>query len=170
MTDVKSTTSPLIGQDISAPLAPWWARGGCLLALVAAVAWCTLLGTHQIRGEEPDFSYFYKSGAWLWTHGCLDPGYDLIDGQYVHRGRLDWYWPIVSRIMTLFALLPYRTAGYIWLYLNVFTLFATLRLIGRHISGLPPSDWMVTQMLPFLLLGSYWQWVFYQAFLQSAIV
>jgi hypothetical protein len=62
--------------------------------------------------------------------------------------------------MSLVAILPFRAAGYVWLALNLVALLATLRLLGRHLVGLPPQDWAVTQLLPALLLAPYWLWEF----------
>ncbi|MCK4340382.1 MAG: DUF2029 domain-containing protein [Phycisphaerae bacterium] len=142
------------------PVAPAWARRMCLLALLGATVWFARVGRGHIQNEDPDFEYFYKAGAWLLAHGSLDPGHDLVDGRYEERGTLDWYWPFVSRFMTLFALVPYRWAGYIWLALNLAAMWTTIRLLGRHLSGLPPRDWPVTQLLPFLFLAAYWHWEF----------
>jgi len=106
----------------------------------------------------PDFEYFYKAGAWLHHHGTLDRGYALVRGQVIERGPLDWYLPAVTRFMTPFALLPQKQAGYVWIALNLAATLATLRLLGRHLTGLPPQDWPVTQFVPFLLLAGYWYW------------
>lgn len=114
----------------------------------------------RIQLGTPDFEYFYKAGAWLLNHGSLDPGYDVVQGRFALRGTLDWYWPFVPRLMTLFALLPYVTAGFVWVALNLAALVATLRLIGRHLVGLPAQDWAVTQLVPLLLLLPYWLWEF----------
>ncbi len=115
----------------------------------------------QIEHIQPDFEYFYKAGQALLERGTFDAGYDVRpDGQREYRGTLDWYWPVVHRIMALFALLPFRNAGGLWLLLNIAATIATLRLIGRTLSGLPPNDWPVTQLVPFLLLLLFWTWEF----------
>lgn len=132
----------------------------CLLGILALVTWFAIAGRKQIRAGGPDFEYFYKAGAWLVRYGSFDPGYDIVDGQVEPRGTLEWYWPFVARFMTPFALLPFRTAGYVWLGLNVAAVLATLRLIGRHLTGRPQGDWPVIQLVPFALVGSYWLWEF----------
>ena len=142
------------------PLAPRRVRVLCLAALLGAALWLGWVGVHYIKAGAPDFEYFYKAGAWLLAHGSLDQGYDLVAGRVEERGTLDWYWPCVSRFMTLLALLPFRTAGYVWVAMNVAAMLATIRLLGRYVFGLPRSDWPVTQMLPFLLLAAYWYWEF----------
>lgn len=142
------------------PAAPRWARVVCLLVMLVACAGLAQVGFKHIRKSAPDFEYFYKAGTWLRTHGTLDQGYDVVDGRVVQRGTLDWYWPFVSRLMAVFALLPPRPAGYVWLALNLAAMLATLRLVGRHLSGLPPRDWVVTQVVPLLLLAGYWYWEF----------
>jgi hypothetical protein len=62
--------------------------------------------------------------------------------------------------MTLPALLPYHAAGYLWLALNLLAMLATIRLVGRHLTGLPPADWPVTQLVPVVILLPYWLWEF----------
>lgn len=128
------------------------------MALAGLTLWLARTGGLYIQARSPDFEYFYLGGAWLLHHGVLDPGYDLIDGRVERRGSLDWYLPAVPRLMTLLALLPFEPAGFVWLALNVTALVATLRLLGRHLSGLPPQDWAVTQLVPFALLLAYWYW------------
>lgn len=137
---------------------PAVARQLGLLLMVALVGWCVLRGQVHIRNQKPDFIYFYQGGAWLLQHGVLDPGYDIKRGQVERRGRLDWYWPAVSRYMTLFGWLPPRKAGHVWQALNVVALFALFRLLGRRFSGLPPEDWTVTQVAPLLCVYAYLQW------------
>ena len=62
--------------------------------------------------------------------------------------------------MTLVAWLPQKQAGLVWLVLNVAAMFATLRLVGRHLVSLPPQDWPVTQLVPFFVLFLFWWWEF----------
>ena len=132
----------------------------CVLAFAGVSAYMVRVGAHHIYWQHPDFEYFYKAGAWLLDHGSLDCGYDVLDGRVVPRGTLDWYWPFVHRLMSVFALLPYRLAGYIWLALNFTAMLATVRLIGQHLTGLPRQDWPVTQLVSFLILTAYWLWEF----------
>jgi hypothetical protein len=155
---VSATSVP--PRALEPPTAPVRVRRLCLLALLGAAVWFAFVGGLHIRLKDPDFEYFYQGGAWLLEHGSLDPGYDLVAGQVVPRGKLDWYWPCVPRVMTLFATLPFQTAGCVWLGLNLLAMLATLRLIGRHLLDLPPQDWPVTQLVPFLLLLFYWRWEF----------
>ena len=136
-------------------------RGLCLLALLGAAAWFAQVGGLHVQLHDPDFEYFYKGGASLLKDGRLDPGYDLVAGRVERRGMLDWYWPCVPRLMALFALLPYEAAGFTWLGLNLVSMLATLWLVGRHLTGLPPRDWPVTQLVPFVLLLFYWRWEFF---------
>jgi hypothetical protein len=125
---------------------------------MTALAW---VGTRSVRHGWPDFEYFYKAGAVLLERGGLDPGYDVSsDGRIITRGTLDWYLPFVPRVMTLLAWLPPRIAGLVWLGLNLLALLAVLRLVGRHLVALPPGDWPVTQLLPFLALLLFWWWEF----------
>jgi len=131
-----------------------------VVLLVLVLALLGRLGGRWIEREERDFKYFYCAGQWLWERGALDPGYDVGPTGVTPRGRLDWYWPCVARFMTLLGWLPFRPAGYIWLGLNLVALTATLRLLGRHFSGLDPRDWAVTQILPLVLLALYWRWEF----------
>lgn len=122
------------------------------------ILWLARTGGLYIQAHAPDFEYFYKGGAWLLRHGALDPGYDLVGGRVERRGTLDWYLPVVPRLMTVLAWLPFDVAGFLWLGLNVVALWGTLRLLGRNLSGLPPQDWPVTQLVPFTLLLGYWYW------------
>ena len=141
------------------PEAPRAIRRVCLAAFVLIGAYLALIGAIFINEQWPDFEYFYKAGAWLWEHGGLDRGVDLLPGgQAVPRGSIEWYLPFTSRMMTLIAWLPYKTAGFIWVALNVAAMFTTVRLIGRQLMGLPPRDWPVTMLLPFLFLIVFWYW------------
>jgi hypothetical protein len=132
-------------------------RASCYaLVLLLAVA---LARTAVLRANSfsPDFEYFYKGGTWLFHHGSLDPGYDVSSGgQVIQRGSIEWYLPFISRLMTLIAWLPPRPAGWIWLAANALAMLATLRMAGRHLVGLPPQDWPVTQVVPLILLGVFW--------------
>ena len=141
-------------------VAPRWARWLSALLLLGVLLGLVRIGAGHIHLRSPDFEYFYKSGAWLLHHGALDPGYDLIHGRAVPRGTLDWYWPVVPRLMSILALLPYNAAGYVWLAVNIAALALTVRMLGRRLSGLPPQDWPVTQLIPVLLLMPYWLWEF----------
>ena len=141
------------------PEAPPAIRRVCLAAFVLIGAYLALIGAIFVNEQWPDFEYFYKAGAWLREHGSLDRGVDLLPGgQVVPRGSIEWYLPFTSRMMTLIAWLPYKTAGFIWVALNVAAMFTTVRLIGRHLLGLPPRDWPVTMLLPFLFLIVFWHW------------
>ena len=148
--------------DASAALpraAPFWARVLCLGLIVLWTIALARVGAFAVLRAAPDFEYFYKGGAWLLDHGALDPAYDVLPtGQVVPRGSIEWYLPFVSRMMTLIAWLPAQPAGCVWLILNVVATLATLRLVGRHLVGLPPQDWPVTQLVPFLLLTVFWYW------------
>ncbi len=149
------TTDDAAGQRASPRL-----RLLCLILLVGGGAWFGSAGYRMIRAGAPDFEYFYKSGRYLLTRGALDPGYDIVGGQVVERGTLEWYWPFVPRVMTLFALLPQSKAGYVWLGLNLLAMFATWRLIGQHVVEWPRGDWPVASVLPVLCLAAYWLWEF----------
>lgn len=138
--------------------APRPLRGLCLVGLVAAVVWLAVPGFRQLSRQEPDFEYFYKSSAWLLQHGTLDPGYDLVDGRPVWRDSLGWYLPAVARLLTLLTWLPHEAAGAVWLTLNAVAILSVLRMLGRELTGLPPTDWPVTQFAPFLLLAAAWAW------------
>lgn len=144
----------------AARTAPAWARVLCLLALAGLAYGFARVGLLFISKGGPDFEYFYKAGANLLHRGGLDGGIDVVAGQVVERGTLDWYFPFVSRVMSIFALLPYGAAGQAWLVLNVAALLGTVWMLGRHVSGLPPRDWAVTQLVPVLLLSAYWFWEF----------
>ncbi|MBK9128645.1 MAG: DUF2029 domain-containing protein [Phycisphaerales bacterium] len=128
--------------------------------LLVAIGWCAYLAGAFTWRVEPDFEYFYRAGEWLLVRGTTDPGYDLLPGRIAERGRLDWYLPFVHRFMTLFAWMPYRVAGLLWVALSVAALLGTLWMLGRYLSGLAPRDWLVTQALPFLLLFVFWNWEF----------
>lgn len=149
---------PAIGTPAPARVAPPLLRWFCLAGLLGALTWPVLLGVTFINLGGPDFEYFYKAGRSIAVAGVIDPGYDLVAGVVVERGTLDWYWPFVHRLMSVFAVLPYRSAGYAWVVLNVLAILATIWMLGRHVSDLPPQDWAVTQLVPFLLLFVYWMW------------
>lgn len=137
--------------------APRAVRGLCALAFAAIGVWLLIDGYGHVLRQTPDFEYFYKAGAWFLNHGGLDPGYDqLEDGSLEARGTIEWYLPFVSRLMTVIAWLPFWAAGGIWVLMNVAMALGIARLIGRRMMGLPPADWPVTQIVPFLLLAAYW--------------
>ena len=141
--------------------APVGVRVICLAGLAAGALGLMWIGGRAAAGGWPDFEYFYKAGASLLERGGLDPGYDVsLAGQVTERGSIPWYLPFVSRIMTLVAWLPQKQAGLVWLVLNVAAMFATLRLVGRHLVSLPPQDWPVTQLVPFFVLFLFWWWEF----------
>lgn len=142
------------------PVAPLVVRRLCALFFAVTILGLALAGGLRILGRQPDFEYFYKSGAWLLAHGGLDRGYDLVGGRVEPRGALDWYVPFVPRFMTLLAWLPYVPAGYLWLTGNVLAVALTLRMLGRNVMGLPPQDWPVTLFVPFLLSIGFWTWEF----------
>lgn len=138
---------------------PAIARVLCLLGLLLVALGLARTGWFYIERLAPDFEYFHKGGAALLNHGGLDPGYDVSpEGRVTPRGSIEWYLPFVSRMMTLVAWLPPRQAGVVWLGLNLLATFTTLWLVGRHLVGLPPKDWPITQLLPFLLLSVFWYW------------
>lgn len=140
---------------------PVWLRWSCVAGFVAIALYLGVIGGSRIHLRWPDFEYFYKAGAWLQARGDLDPGYDVLpDGAWVERGKLDWYWPFVPRMMTLLTWMPYKVAGYTWLALNLGAMFATLWLIGRYLLGMPGRNWPVTLLLPFVLLLVFWYWEF----------
>lgn len=141
--------------------APRFVRLLCLLALLGGVWLFARAGNTTAKSGWPDFEFFYKAGVSLLERGSLDAGYDLApEGQLQARGRLDWYLPFTSRLMTLLAWMPQRQAGQVWLALNVVALLATVRLVGRHFTGLPAPDWAVTQLLPVAALALFWWWEF----------
>ncbi|MBN2446083.1 MAG: DUF2029 domain-containing protein [Phycisphaerae bacterium] len=142
-------------------LAPTWIRWTCLATFAMLAVGLFIAGIEPARKLGPDFEYFYKAGRVLLVHGTTDPGYDrLPNGQIERRGTIEWYPPCVGRIMTLFAWLPGEYAGLAWLTLNVVAMLACVRLIARNMMGLPPRDWPVVQLLPFLLLLPAWWWEF----------
>ncbi|RMF83622.1 MAG: DUF2029 domain-containing protein, partial [Planctomycetota bacterium] len=153
------------------------------------VGYHCLCALRSIQDGGPDFEYFYKSGAWLLDHGARDTRYDInapawqldygghdhryehiSSGAVVRRGGIEWYLPFVSRVVSGLVEIgrstaflggtPYRRAGVLWLAINVLALFAILRLAGTHLMGLPPRDWPVTLLLPFLALQLFWAWEF----------
>ncbi|TWT43917.1 hypothetical protein RAS1_03190 [Phycisphaerae bacterium RAS1] len=142
--------------------APAAIRLACTIAVCAAALAYWKVGTHHIAKVYPDFEYFYKGGAWLYQHGALDAGYDrpAPGRQLEPRGTIEWYWPVVSRLMTLLAWRPYDQAGVLWVTANVVILVMTLRLVGRRLLGLPPEDWAVTTLVPLLTLTMFWYWEF----------
>lgn len=142
-----------------APVAPRFVRRLCLLGLLAGGAALAQVGARAVVRGWPDFEYFYKAGTSLVARGTLDPGYDMEPGhRIVPRGGIDWYLPFVPRLMAGLAWLPPTPAGLIWLALNLTALAGTLRLVGRRLTGLPPVDWPVTQLVPFFMLFLFWWW------------
>lgn len=133
----------------------WW---GASVALISLLTACLLFSVLFVLAQEPDFEYFYRAGESTARHGFIDPGYDMIDGRVVLRGRLDWYLPAVHRMLSLLGEFDFRTAGLAWVALNAACVIATLVLLARHFSGLPVRDWPVTQIGPFVLLLPYWFW------------
>ncbi len=153
------------------PLAPPAIRVLCLLAIAGAAVWCGYVGRTHVRVGSPDFEYFYKAGAWLLAHGNLDAGYDVINGHVEQRDTLRWYLPFASRLMSVLVWLPqclagkggvapFRLTGYVWVAMNLAAMLGSLWLVGRYLTGLPPRDWAVTQLLPLAVLGVYWYWEF----------
>lgn len=136
------------------PLARYGARLLLLLALAA------LAGTAASRLLKfgPDFEYFHKAGAALLERGTRDPGYDTFAGVPVYRDALNWYWPAVGRLMTLFAWLPPLPAGLLWLALNLGATVATLYLLATRITGPPGPDWALIAVVPFLWIAPFWYW------------
>lgn len=129
----------------------------------AAAFWvllCIVLAAYagrRIARGTPDFEFFYKAGAALLNSGGLDSGCDVLaDGTIERRGTIEWYLPFTSRLMTLLAWMPQRVAGAIWVAGNLLAMMTILRLIGVHLMGLPPTDWPVTQIVPFVALSAYW--------------
>lgn len=133
----------------------------CALTLAGVGMHFVWFGGSAVVKKGPDFEYFYKAGAWLYAHGTFDPGFDrLADGHTAPRGTIDWYLPFVHRLMTLLGWMPIKLAGWLWLIANVGMLAATLWLVARHLSGLPPTDWLVIAT-PAVLLGLlFWHWEF----------
>lgn len=125
--------------------------------------------TPQTDTPLPDFEYFFSAGWHLLEHGSFDDGVDrLANGQFIERGKLDWYLPFVHRWMTIFAapghaleLEPQlRFAGLFWLSVNLIAALSIFRLLGRHLIALPPQDWPVTMLVPVLMLAGAWHWEF----------
>lgn len=149
---------PRVGRP---PVAPRAVRRAALFGVLAFVAAYSYGASRMIWAREADFEYFYKAGAWLTTHGGLDRRIDINpDGTTTPRGGIEWYLPVVHRMASAFSLLPFRLAGFVWLAANIVVVLATLRLIGRHLSGLPPEDWPVTQLVPFALCALFYFWEF----------
>jgi hypothetical protein len=141
--------------------APGFVRVLCLFGLLGGVWLFAKGGNTTAKLHWPDFEFFYAAGTSLLERGTIDPGYDVTPaGRVEVRGRLDWYLPFTSRLMTLLAWLPQTRAARVWLAFNLVCMLALVRLVGRHFAGLPPSDWAVTQLLPMLALGLFWYWEF----------
>lgn len=157
-----ATTAAQHTPSRSFPQAPRIVRWIALLGILIVLQQLGALSAVQLEQPIPaDFEYFYKAAHALVHQGVSDPGFDVTPtGARVSRGMLDWYWPIVPRLMSPLSLLPLKTAGQLWALLNLVMLFAILRMLGREISGFPPSDWPVTQLVPLLLLLIFWCWEF----------
>lgn len=146
---------------VAPPLAPPGVRRACLAILVVLTGLFAGTGAVAIWRQAADFEYFYKGSRWLMEHGTRDANYDLLpDGTRVARGGIEWYLPFVPRVFALISWLPLRAAGYVWLACNVLAFFATVRLLGRHLNGLPPQDWPVTTLIPVILTAFFWYWEF----------
>jgi len=159
MSELRPEYARVCGPRHQPPVAPREVRRACLAAFVILGLYLGLTGAASIAARVADFEYFYKAGAWLLAHGNLDAGYDRsADGHIVLRGTIEWYLPFLARFMTLITWLPFEAAGLVWLALNVTLFFATVRLLGRNLTGLPPQDWPVTQLLPVLLTLLFWTW------------
>ncbi|MDX2198370.1 MAG: glycosyltransferase family 87 protein [Phycisphaerae bacterium] len=149
---------------LNAPTAPPLARWACTLLIAITFIRFGFEGALQLGlpHMQPDFEYFYKAGASLLHDGNFDPGYDqLPDGSLRPRGMLDWYWPFVARLMTGFASIgDLRTAGLIWIWINILAAIGAVRMLGREFSGFAPQDWAVTQIIPAIMLFTFWLWEF----------
>lgn len=155
------TRTPLVRHNAFPPTAPPRVRRVCLIALLAIAFLFASSGWNSIQKRWADFEYFYKASAWLVHNGTMDPEIDRFeDGGIEARGGIPWYLPFVPRVFSVVSWMPMRVAGTIWLIFNLVLFFATLRLIGRYLSGLPPGDWMVTQLVPVLFLLAAWHWEF----------
>lgn len=153
--------SPAIADRRLIPVAPPEIRKLCLLGLVGLLGYLGTYGGLAVYYHSPDFEYFYNAGHWLVHHGVFDPGFDrAAEGAIVRRGTLDWYLPFVPRLMSLLGWMPFWLAGGVWLALNLALLVALLRMMGRNLTGLPPQDWPVTQVLLVVLLILFWSWEF----------
>ncbi len=142
-------------------VAPRWIRWVCGVFFALAALNMFMAGLPAAREVQPDFEYFYKGGATLLERGSLDRGIERVPGGGIERrGTIEWYLPFVSRMMTIPALLPPQVAGIVWLCLNVLMMLTTLRVVGQHLMDLPKQDWMVVQLVPFLILVSAWSWEF----------
>ncbi len=143
-----------------APSAPHWVRLGCLAIFLGLAYGAFRVGLPMASSGEPDFEYFYKAGWWVLHRGVFDPGFDVTSDGLERRGTIEWYLPAVSRFFAPLALFSPTTAGLIWLTANCVAMLAIVRLLGRYVMGLPPADWPVTQLIPFILLASAWIWEF----------
>lgn len=143
------------------PVAPPGVRQLCLALLIVMTSAHAFYGAASVGNRAADFEYFYKASRWLLEHGNIDARYDLLpDGTRVPRGGIEWYLPFVPRVYTAISWMPMRLAGTLWLLTNIVVFFGILRLLGRYLSGLPPQDWMVTQLLPVFFLALFWHWEF----------
>lgn len=139
------------------------------LGEITADRFTTLRHAQEVHA---DFEYFYFAAATLLDHGAMDAEYTrLPDGTIIERGGIPWYLPAVPRLMTVFVAAgrglsavfggqPYAWTLLLWLTLSVSALVVTVRLIGRHLLGLPAQDWPVTMILPLVCLALFWTWEF----------
>lgn len=152
---------PIPAADALPPVATPGLRKFCLLALCAIAVQMAWFGASSIGNQAADFEYFYKGSHWLLEHGTRDPRYDILpNGQREARGGIEWYLPFVPRLYTVISWMPLRVAGTLWLAANLTVFFCLVRLIGRKLTGLPPQDWPVTQLVPVLVLALFWHWEF----------
>lgn len=154
------------------PLAPPPVRVAATIGFSILVLTLFQIGQEWALAHLPDFDYFYQGGWWLGRHGVFDPGYDVsATGERIARGTIEWYLPFVHRFMTLWTWIPDFTlfgvavsgqsvSSILWLLFNLTVFICTIRLIGRNLVGLPPRDWMVTQLLPILATILFWHWEF----------
>jgi hypothetical protein len=154
--------SPRLPPIPTFPQAWWPVRVACLAGILVVLAYLAGKSGDQLQQNPPaDYDFFYHAGKWFLERGAVDPGYTVADdGTIIRRGTLDWYWPIVGRLFTPFANFPVFPSGAVWAIFNIVLLVATMRMLGREVSGFPPKDWPVTQFIPLILLGLYWTWEF----------
>ena len=124
------------------------------LALVSAAF---LMGLSIIRAGDLqrgyDFHHFYLDARYLIEHGELNTRDDLSAGDE-DRSRLPWYLPFAVIAFTPFAAAGPWIGGVLWVTLNTAALLAVIWLVGRRISGLPASDWILSQAVPVWLCGA----------------
>lgn len=131
-----------------------------VLTLSGLLALLLVAGWHGAWRNAVDFEYFYKAGRALLDHGALDNGLDRsARGAWLPRGRLDWYMPAVSRLMTVPAFLPPTWAGIVWLFANLTAFAASLCLLAGRCCARTPLvglSWVVGAALC-LPLALYWE-------------